>query len=74
MENVKIPTGTLIPRSALWILYPDSQVTTIPLETFPSHIGVYANMTLEASLCSRFIMTLKEDPLAQEYHDNFLKP
>ena len=81
MENVEIPTGTLIPRSALRMLYPDSHVTAIitattatPLETFPSHIGVHANTTPESSLRSRFIKALEKDPLAQEYRDNPPKP
>src|SRR5436190_1267942 len=75
MENVEIPTGTLIPRSALRMLYPDSHATTTtPLETFPSHIGVHANTTPESSLRSRFIKALEKDPLAQDYRDNPPKP
>src|SRR5436190_16205983 len=64
MENVEIPTGTLIPRSALRMLYPDSvtaiisATTTTPLETFPSHVGMHANMSPEVSLRSRFISAL----------------
>src|SRR5436190_19658097 len=72
MENVEIPTGTLIPRSALRMLYPDSHVTAIisattatPLETFPSHVGMHANMSPEVSLRSRFISALEKAPLAQ---------
>src|SRR5436190_17782389 len=59
MENVEIPTGTLIPCSALRMLYPDSQAAAIitatiatatPLETFPSHVGMHANTSPEVSL------------------------
>jgi len=81
MENVEIPTGTLIPRSALRMLYPDSQAAAIisatlvtPLEMFPSHVGVHANTSAEVSLRSRFISALKKDPRAQEYRDNPPKP
>src|SRR5947207_4840471 len=74
MENVEIPTGTLIPHSALRMLYPDSQATAILLEPFPNRVGVHANTTLETSLRSRFISALEKDPLAQEYRDNPPKP
>jgi hypothetical protein len=85
MENVELPTGALIPRSALRMLQPQvpsnpatvslaSETHASPLEVHWSHIGVHANTIPEASLRSRFISALEKDPLATEYRDNPKKP
>ena len=84
MENVEIPTGTLIPRSALRMLQPDepttagcsgeSHVNLVSLEAHWNRIGVHTNMTPEASLRSHLLTALEKDPLAQEYRDNPPKP
>jgi len=85
MENVELPTGALIPRSALRMLQPEvarnpatvslaSETHASPLEVHWSLIGVHANTTPEASLRSRFVTALEKDPLAQEYRDNPPKP
>ena len=76
-ENVEIPTGTLIPRSALRKLQPhELQPSADPLPTvslvkaYWNSIEVNANTTREASLRSRFISALESDPLSQNYRDN----
>ena len=77
MENIEIPTGTLIPRSALRKLQPhELQPSADPLprvsllKAYWNSIEVNANTTPEASLRSRFISALKSDPLSQNYRDN----
>jgi len=85
MENVELPTGALIPRSALRMLKPEarsnpatvshaSETHASSLEAYWSHIGVHANATPDASLRSRFITALEKDPLATEYRDNPPQP
>ena len=88
MENVEIPTGALIPKSALRMLYPQSQSQSQSssqsqvnsafqppsLEAHWCHIGVHANTTPEASLRSRFIAALEKDPLAQKLREEPTEP
>ena len=85
MENVELPTGALIPRSALRMLQPDTRSNPAtdstltenpasPLEAHWNRIGVHANMAPEASLRSRFLTALEKDPLATEYRDYPPKP
>jgi Reverse transcriptase (RNA-dependent DNA polymerase)/RNase H-like domain found in reverse transcriptase/Integrase zinc binding domain/Chromo (CHRromatin Organisation MOdifier) domain/gag-polyprotein putative aspartyl protease len=73
MENVELPSGTLIPRSALRMLTPqDSQVSA--LGAYWNSIGVHAYTTPDASLRSRFMAALKGDSVAAKYRDNPPQP
>ena len=76
MENVELPTGALIPRSALRRLYPDLEPDpqVSPLEAYWTHVGVHANSDPETSLRTRFIDALRRDPIAQEHRENPKKP
>src|SRR5215471_4800150 len=83
MEDIELPTGTLIPQSALRTLKPEDlqSVATLftpqnltvlvtnafPLDAHWNNIGPHANTTLEASLRARFIAALEKDPLAQQF-------
>jgi hypothetical protein len=74
MENVEIPSGALIPRSALRMLYPDgddssasaSSLQTLTLEAYWNRVGVHANTTPKASLRDRFVSALEKDPFVAE--------
>ena len=63
MENVEIPTGTLIPRSALRKLQPHELQPSIDtaslLKAYWNSIEVNTNTTPEASLRSHFISALE---------------
>jgi hypothetical protein len=67
METVEIPTDALIPCSALRLLQPqvsrNPAIVSLVSETHTSPLEVHwsnANTTPEASLRSRFILTLLE--------------
>ena len=89
MEDVEVPTGTLIPRSALRMLRPEDlqpvatsctpqNLVTLVKSSLQEadwcRIGVHAASSPEASLRSRFIAALQNDPLAQKVRENPTAP
>lgn len=74
MENVEIPSGALIPRSALQMLYPNgdnssASISALQMLTLKAHwncIGVHANATPKASLWDQFVSALEKDPFVMK--------